>query len=78
MMKTFFSTGAYRPPVMSAGTGITRMLLLFFCLLFATISADAATVKYGIKINGKEVTWGNKGTGWDASKTRGDNKIHAR
>lgn len=64
MMKTFFRTGAYRPPVMSMGFGIARMLLLFVCLLFATLHSDAETVKYGIKINGKEVQWGKKGTGW--------------
>lgn len=69
-MKTFFRTGAYRPPVMSMGFGIARMLLLFVCLLFATLHSDAETVKYGIKINGKEAQWGKKGTGW-ISNVRG-------
>lgn len=69
-MKTFFRTGAYRPPVMSMGSGIARMLLLFVCLLFATLHSDAETVKYGIKINGKEAQWGKKGTGW-ISNVRG-------
>lgn len=72
MMKAFFRTGAYRPPVICMGGEIAKILLLFFCVLFTSLNANAADNNSGIKINGKEVKWGKKGTGWDASVIRGE------